>query len=109
MANGVFTTRYEMSDQAVDAFYDGFFPIDSIEKLAKWLSIPAPRVRYLVRTKRMQDPTKFKIDYEQAKQLKVPEKLKRGPKGGPRDKSRLQLIETQILEIKADLEVLRKQ
>jgi hypothetical protein len=100
--------RYEMSDHAVDAFYDGFFPIDSIEKLAKWLAIPAPRVRYLVRTKRMQDPTKFNIDYEQAKQIKVPEKLKRGPKAGPRKKSRLSLIETQILEIKADMEVLRK-
>jgi len=87
---------------------DGFFPIDSFEKLAKWLSIPDSRVRYLVRTKRMQDPTKFKIDHEQAKLLKVPEKLKRGPKNGPRNKSRLQLIEAQILEIKADLEVLRK-
>ena len=97
-----------MSDHAVHTFYDGFFPIDSIEKLAKWLAIPAPRVRYLVRTKRMQDPTKFKIDYEQAKQIKVPEKLKRGPKCGPRNKSRLVLIEEQIVEIKADLEVLRK-
>jgi hypothetical protein len=56
----------------------------------------------------MQDPTKFKIDYEQAKQIKVPEKLKRGPKGGPRNKSCLALIEQQIVEIKADLEVLRK-
>lgn len=97
-----------MSDHAIDTFYDGFFPIDSIEKLSKWLEIPAPRVRYLVRTKRMQDPTKFKIDYEQAKQIKVPEKLKRGPKGGPRNKSCLALIEQQIVEIKADLEVLRK-
>lgn len=97
-----------MSDHAIDTFYDGFFPIDSIEKLSKWLEIPAPRVRYLVRTKRMQDPTKFKIDYEQAKQIKVPEKLKRGPKVGPRNKSCLALIEQQIVEIKADLEVLRK-